>query len=153
MSYHVTYSPLLTPSLLGTMQTIGLDDVEVMSQMVRHAELEQRDHAGKLPRAQAVPPMLQVSTALMSPATHRVSVGVHTDGAADPGASEGLGARSLVKQVRDRVVSNGRDRLGRIVEEAVGVRLVSVHHDISTVTGEEVLVFSLAAAPACQTKR
>lgn len=76
-----------------------------------------------------------------------------TDGAADSGASEGLGARSLVKQVRDRVVSNGRDRLGRIVEEAVGVRLVSVHHDISTVTGEEVLVFSLAAAPACRAKR
>lgn len=76
-----------------------------------------------------------------------------TDGASDPVPSEGLGARSLVKQVRDRVVSNGRHRLGQIVEEAVGVRLVSVHHDISTVTGEEVLVFSLAAAPACRAKR
>ena len=76
-----------------------------------------------------------------------------TDGAADSGASEGLGARSLVKQVRDRVVSNGRDRLGRIVEEAVGVRLVSVHHDISTVTGEEVIVFSLDASPTCRPPR
>jgi hypothetical protein len=28
-----------------------------------------------------------------------------------------------------------------------------VHHDISTVTGEEVLVFSLAAPPACRPKK
>jgi len=58
--------------------------------------------------------------------------------------------RSLVKQMRHHVVANGRGRLGRIVEEAVGVRLVSVHHDISTVTGEEMLVFSLSEAPECR---
>lgn len=58
--------------------------------------------------------------------------------------------RALVKQLRHHVVTNGRGRLRRIVEEAVGVRLVSVHHDISTVTGEELLVFSLSEAPACR---
>jgi uncharacterized protein YbcI len=36
---------------------------------------------------------------------------------------------------------------------AVGVKLVSVHHDISTITGEELLVFSLAETPACRPKR
>jgi len=56
----------------------------------------------------------------------------------------------LVKQLRHRVVANGRGRLGRMVEDAVGVRLVSVHHDISTVTGEELLVFSLSEAPTCR---
>jgi len=30
---------------------------------------------------------------------------------------------------------------------------VSVHHDISTVTGEELLVFSLAEPPICRPKR
>jgi uncharacterized protein YbcI len=30
---------------------------------------------------------------------------------------------------------------------------VSVHHDISTVTGEEVIVFSLDASPTCRPPR
>jgi uncharacterized protein YbcI len=74
------------------------------------------------------------------------------DGAASS-QSEGGQGTALVKEVRNRVVANGRSRLGRIVEEVVGVRLVSVHHDISTVTGEEVLVFSLAAAPECRPRK
>ena len=61
--------------------------------------------------------------------------------------------RSLLKQVRAHMVSTGRTRLESIVEEAVGVKLVSVHHDISTVTGEELLVFSLAEAPVCRPKK
>lgn len=61
--------------------------------------------------------------------------------------------RSLLKQVRAHMVSTGRGRLESIVEEAVGVKLVSVHHDISTITGEELLVFSLAEPPACRPKR
>jgi uncharacterized protein YbcI len=40
-----------------------------------------------------------------------------------------------------------------MVESATGVKLVSVHHDISTVTGEEVLVFSLAESPACRPRK
>ena len=74
-----------------------------------------------------------------------------TDGehAPEPRTTHGDG-RSLVKQLRHHVVANGRGRLARIVEEAVGVRLVSVHHDISTVTGEEMLVFSLSEAPECR---
>lgn len=61
--------------------------------------------------------------------------------------------RSLLKQVRSHMVATGRQRLADIVESAVGVKLVSVHHDISTVTGEELIVFSLAEAPACRPKK
>ncbi len=61
--------------------------------------------------------------------------------------------RSLLKQVRAHVVAAGRPRLREIVEQATGVALVSVHHDISTLTGEEVIVFSLATPPACRAKR
>ena len=50
-------------------------------------------------------------------------------------------------------IEAGRSRLESIVEKAVGVKLVSVHHDISTVTGEEILVFSLAEPPACRPKK
>ena len=79
-----------------------------------------------------------------------------------PGAGDGTGVdngqengngRSLLKQVRSHMVCTGRPRLESIVEEAVGVKLVSVHHDISTVTGEELLVFSLAEAPVCRPKK
>ena len=61
--------------------------------------------------------------------------------------------RALLKQVRTHVVANGRNRLEQLVEGAVGVRLVSVHHDISTVTGEELLVFSLSEPPACRPRK
>lgn len=61
--------------------------------------------------------------------------------------------RSLLKQVRSHMIASGRPRLETIVESAVGVKLVSVHHDISTVTGEEVIVFSLADTPACRPKK
>jgi len=61
--------------------------------------------------------------------------------------------RALLKQVRAHMVATGRPRLESIVENAVGVKLVSVHHDISTVTGEEFLVFSLAEPPTCRPKK
>jgi len=61
--------------------------------------------------------------------------------------------RSLLKQVRSHMVVTGRSRLETIVEDAVGVKLVSVHHDISTITGEELIVFSLAEAPIYRPKK
>jgi uncharacterized protein YbcI len=68
------------------------------------------------------------------------------------GGDNGNG-RALLKQVRTHMVASGRTRLESIVRTATGVGMVSVHHDISTVTGEEVIVFSLADAPACRPKK
>jgi uncharacterized protein YbcI len=34
-----------------------------------------------------------------------------------------------------------------LIHEATGVKVVSLHHDISTATGEEIVVFTLAASP------
>ena len=90
------------------------------------------------------------------------TVGDGADSATGNGAGNGAGngvgndggnGRSLLKQVRNHMVATGRSRLESIVEDAAGVKLVSVHHDISTITGEEVLVFSLAASPACRPKK
>jgi uncharacterized protein YbcI len=61
--------------------------------------------------------------------------------------------RALLKQVRAHMVATGRPRLEEVVEAATGVKLVSVHHDISTVTGEEILAFSLESPPACRPKK
>jgi uncharacterized protein YbcI len=75
------------------------------------------------------------------------------DGNGHGNGPDGGNGRSLLKQVRTHMVATGRPRLESIVENAAGVKLVSVHHDISTITGEEVLVFSLAEPPACRPKR
>ncbi len=46
----------------------------------------------------------------------------------------------------DRREDSNIGRLGR-VEGITGVKVVSLHHDISTVSGEEVVLFTLAGRP------
>jgi uncharacterized protein YbcI len=55
--------------------------------------------------------------------------------------------RDLIKQVRKQLLEVARPMLESLVHEVTGVKVLSMHHDISTVTGEEVIVFSLVAAP------
>lgn len=55
--------------------------------------------------------------------------------------------RELLKQVRAHLIETARPLLEAMVHEVTGVTVVSLHHDISTVTGEEVLVFTLAEPP------
>lgn len=55
--------------------------------------------------------------------------------------------RDLLKQVRTQLVETARRLMESMIEEVTGVKVLSLHHDISTITGEEVLVFTLAQAP------
>ncbi len=55
--------------------------------------------------------------------------------------------RDLLKQVRSQLIEVARPSLEAMVLEVTGVKTTSLHHDISTVTGEEIIVFSLTAAP------
>jgi len=55
--------------------------------------------------------------------------------------------RDLIKQVRKQLLELARPMLDSLVHEVAGVKVLSMHHDISTVTGEEVVVFSLAESP------
>jgi CheY-like chemotaxis protein len=55
--------------------------------------------------------------------------------------------RDLIKQTRNQLLELARPMLESMVHEIVGVKVLSMHHDISTVTGEEVVVFSLTEAP------
>jgi uncharacterized protein YbcI len=61
--------------------------------------------------------------------------------------------RDLLKQVRTQLIETARPTLEAMVEEATGTRVVSLHHDISTATGEEVVLFTLAQAPAVRETR
>src|SRR5271157_3347668 len=55
--------------------------------------------------------------------------------------------RDLLKQVRTHLIETARPVMEAMVTEITGVEVVSLHHDISTVTGEEVVLFTLAASP------
>ena len=55
--------------------------------------------------------------------------------------------RDLLKQVRIQLIETARSVLESMVLEVTGVEVLSLHHDISTATGEEFVVFTLAAAP------
>jgi uncharacterized protein YbcI len=55
--------------------------------------------------------------------------------------------RDLLKQVRTHLIETARPTMVALVQEATGVGVLSLHHDISTATGEEVVLFTLAQAP------
>lgn len=64
----------------------------------------------------------------------------------------GRGAE-LLKQLRSHLVLTGRPMLEKLVRDVTGAQPVSVHHDISTATGEEVIVFTLEAVPSVRDKK
>ena len=55
--------------------------------------------------------------------------------------------RDLLKQVRTHLVETARPVMETMIKEATGVKIISLHHDISTSTGEEILVFTLTEPP------
>jgi uncharacterized protein YbcI len=55
--------------------------------------------------------------------------------------------RDLLKQVRTHLVETARPVIQAMIEEVTGAKVVSLHHDISTITGEEVIIFTLAESP------
>ena len=58
--------------------------------------------------------------------------------------------RDLLKQVRSQLIEVARPALDALVEEITGIKPLSLHHDISTLTGEEIVIFTLAEAPQCR---
>src|SRR5690349_20992864 len=56
--------------------------------------------------------------------------------------------RDLLKQVRTHLIETARPLMEAMVQEITGAKVLSLHHDISTLSGEEVIVFILASSPA-----
>ena len=61
--------------------------------------------------------------------------------------------RDLLKQVRTHLIETARPVMEAMIQEVTGAKIVSLHHDISTVTGEEVLLFTLAGGPEVREPR
>src|SRR5580704_19584320 len=55
--------------------------------------------------------------------------------------------RDLLKQVRSHLIEIARPTMETMVQEITGTKVVSLHHDISTTTGEEVVLFTLVESP------
>jgi uncharacterized protein YbcI len=65
--------------------------------------------------------------------------------------SEAAGhGRSLIKQVRMELIEKARPLLEVLVHDITGQHVKSLHTDISTTTGERIIVFSLAGTLAFQ---
>ena len=61
--------------------------------------------------------------------------------------------RDLLKQVRTQLIEQARPILVTMIQEATGANVVSLHQDISTASGEEVVIFTLDHAPAFRETR
>lgn len=58
--------------------------------------------------------------------------------------------RDLIKQIRLELIEHGRDILEETIQGILGVRALSIHTDISTRTGESILLFTLDGKPPCK---
>ena len=55
--------------------------------------------------------------------------------------------RDLLKQVRTHLIETARPIMEAMVENVTGIKVLTMHHDISTTTGEEVVLFTLVESP------
>ncbi len=63
-------------------------------------------------------------------------------------AEEKHQGRELIKRARQKLLEHGRPLLEAVVREILGVGVKSLHTDISTKTGERIIVFTLESKPA-----
>ena len=68
------------------------------------------------------------------------------------GLSDSKDGRELIKRVRFKLLEQGRPLLEKALEDILGVKIVSLHTDISTVTGERIIIFILEQPPGLQGK-
>ena len=60
--------------------------------------------------------------------------------------------RALIKQVRIELLEKARPLLENIIQNILATKVTSMHTDISTVTGERVIIFTLESAPQIETQ-
>lgn len=58
--------------------------------------------------------------------------------------------RDLLKQVRTHLIETARPMMEAMIHQITGVKVLSLHHDISTQTGEEIVIFTLDQPPRCR---
>jgi uncharacterized protein YbcI len=62
-------------------------------------------------------------------------------------SSESKRGRNLIKQMRQELIEQGRPLLTSSIKEILGIDVISLHTDISSRTGERIIVFTLNDVP------
>lgn len=55
--------------------------------------------------------------------------------------------RYLIKQMRQELIEQGRPLLDIVIQDILGISVLSLHTDISAKTGERIIVFTLSDKP------
>jgi uncharacterized protein YbcI len=118
------------------MKTIGEIEAAICQGMTRF-EQEYMGRGPKDVRAHLIGDLLVVRMQGVLTAAEQHLVKAHQAGK----------GRDLLKQVRIQLIEAARPILEAMIQEVTGVMVLSLHHDISTVTGEEVVLFTLSKAP------
>jgi len=121
----------------GTVKTRGELEAEVSTAVMRF----KREYMGRGPqdvRTYLIDDMVLVRLkGVLTPAEQRLAQ------VEDPHRG-----RDLIKQVRLELLEHGRELLEEAVKAILGIGIVSLHSDISTRTGESIILFTLDAKPA-----
>jgi len=114
------------------MKTQGQIESEISEAIIRF----EKDYMGRGPmeaRTYILDDMILVRLkGVLTPAERKL--------ASDDAGFEG---RELIKQVRLKLLERGRTLLESLIQGITGATVVSLHTDISTRTGERVIVFTL----------
>lgn len=107
--------------------TRGMVEAELTKAMIQF----EREHLGRGPE--------KVQSRIMGDMILVRLCGILTP--AEKKLAETPGGRDLVKEMRRELFESSRDLLDQIVEHAVGCHPISMHTDMSTQTGERIVVF------------
>lgn len=55
--------------------------------------------------------------------------------------------RAQIKQMRRTLIENGRPLLESVIKDILKVEIISMHSDLSTRTGERIIIFTLKNSP------
>ncbi|MCU0580980.1 MAG: DUF2294 domain-containing protein [Syntrophales bacterium] len=69
------------------------------------------------------------------------------------GLNDSKDGRELIKRIRFKLLEQGRPLLEAAMQDILGVKIISLHTDISTVTGERIIIFILEQAPDLKGKQ
>ena len=58
-------------------------------------------------------------------------------------STDNIRGRGLIKQVRQELIEKARPLLDTMIADITGIKVKSLHTDISTSTGERIIVFTL----------
>lgn len=62
-------------------------------------------------------------------------------------ADDSITGRKLIKEVRQELIEKARYLLETIISDVLGIKVKSLHTDISSMSGERIIVFTLERAP------